>query len=434
MRKLVLLLFYVVSLLIPNYVKPNEPPVLNEYTIYFEENGGTEIADITAQETTEITPEITTKEGYDFAGWYLTEDCTGEEVELTIMPSGNVTLYAKWTPTEYVITYHLDLGTNHPENPDIYTIEDNTIILKNPTKESYVFNGWYTNEECTSEISQIECANTLSDINLYAKFSPEQYYITFKSYNGAETLLEESLISYGETLPTVSQQGYIFAGWARQINNTSSTLYTTTPDLGENLTEIALYANWSELGYSVKIVDYVSETDFVGTAFSGTMPSTWTLGTEFNYTTSMNTINIPNPESDGRIFDCYKVYVSGTWTTIYQLKPSDIENGLLKEDSTLLIYAVWGEASFCTITLDANGGTFTNSNTTMIVGVNEYDNGISISETPTNGNFNFAGWCDSNGTIIIDINGLFISDANLDYLLGDCWYFAGEVTLYAVWE
>ena len=191
MRKLVLLLFYVVSLLIPNYVKPNEPPVLNEYTIYFEENGGTEIADITAQETTEITPEITTKEGYDFAGWYLTEDCTGEEVELTIMPSGNVTLYAKWTPTEYVITYHLDLGTNHPENPDIYTIEDNTIILKNPTKESYVFNGWYTNEECTSEISQIECANTLSDINLYAKFSPEQYYITFKSYNGAETLLEE---------------------------------------------------------------------------------------------------------------------------------------------------------------------------------------------------------------------------------------------------
>ena len=118
------------------------------------------------------------------------------------------------------------------------------------------------------------------------------------------------------------KNGAVFAGWARQVNN-SGTTYTTTPDLGENLTEIELYANWTELTYAVKFVDYVSETDFAGTTFSGTMPSTWTLGTEFNYTTSMNTINIPNPESDGRMFDCYKVYVSGTWTPIYQLKPSD---------------------------------------------------------------------------------------------------------------
>ncbi|MBQ7308081.1 MAG: InlB B-repeat-containing protein [Clostridia bacterium] len=39
----------------------------------------------------------------------------------------------------YTITYHLNGGTNHSENPKAFTIENLDITLQNPTKENYYF-------------------------------------------------------------------------------------------------------------------------------------------------------------------------------------------------------------------------------------------------------------------------------------------------------
>ena len=43
------------------------------------------------------------KEGYTFAGWYLTSDFSGNAVT-QITEANNVTVYAKWE-AEYTITY-----------------------------------------------------------------------------------------------------------------------------------------------------------------------------------------------------------------------------------------------------------------------------------------------------------------------------------------
>ena len=66
---------------------------INQYTITFDTNGGSEIAPITQEYGTNITaPADPTREGYTFIGW---------DMEIpTTMPAENITLKARWKDTE----------------------------------------------------------------------------------------------------------------------------------------------------------------------------------------------------------------------------------------------------------------------------------------------------------------------------------------------
>ena len=66
---------------------------INQYTITFDTNGGSEIAPITQDYGTAITaPDDPTREGYTFIGW---------DTEIpTTMPAENITLKARWKDTE----------------------------------------------------------------------------------------------------------------------------------------------------------------------------------------------------------------------------------------------------------------------------------------------------------------------------------------------
>lgn len=84
--------------------------IINQYTITFEENGGSEVADLTGDfESTVFTPEEPTKEGYIFTGWYSAPEYSSE-YEFTTMPSEDATVYVGWTATveqvESIITNH----------------------------------------------------------------------------------------------------------------------------------------------------------------------------------------------------------------------------------------------------------------------------------------------------------------------------------------
>ena len=73
---------------------PDEP-IVNEYKITFEENGGSKVEDYLLEEGKTLTlPEIT-KEGYTFKGWYKDNEYL-TEVEENISISSDLTLYAKW--------------------------------------------------------------------------------------------------------------------------------------------------------------------------------------------------------------------------------------------------------------------------------------------------------------------------------------------------
>ena len=77
-----------------------------------------------------------TRNGYNFVGWYTDSGLT-TAVTLTsgkYKPTSSTTLYAKWTPINYNLTYALNNGTVSPANPSTYNIESSAITLNNPTK------------------------------------------------------------------------------------------------------------------------------------------------------------------------------------------------------------------------------------------------------------------------------------------------------------
>ena len=77
---------------------------INQYTITFDTNGGSEIAPITQDYGTEITaPDNPTRKGYTFKGW-------DKEIPKT-MPAENITIKARWKDTEKP-TGEIIIGTN----------------------------------------------------------------------------------------------------------------------------------------------------------------------------------------------------------------------------------------------------------------------------------------------------------------------------------
>ena len=114
------------------------------------------------------------REGYTFEGWYSDAALTTPATTIPFDQNGNVTLYTKWTPTDYTITYDLNGGTNHPDNPAIYNIESATITLQTPTKTHYTFGGWFDNEECTGNALTTIATGSHGDMTLYAKWLTEE--------------------------------------------------------------------------------------------------------------------------------------------------------------------------------------------------------------------------------------------------------------------
>ena len=87
-------------------------------------------------------PELPTKPNYT-STWDKTPGFRVEE---------NTDVHAVYTPISYGITYHLDGGTNSPNNPETYTVED-TFPLKAPTKQGYAFTGWTSDGETEPKLT-----------------------------------------------------------------------------------------------------------------------------------------------------------------------------------------------------------------------------------------------------------------------------------------
>ena len=106
---------------------------INQYTITFDTNGGSEIAPITQDYGTNITaPADPTREGYTFIGW-------DRDIPVT-MPAENITVTAQWEINRYTITFDTAGGSEiAPITQDYGT---NITAPADPTREGYTFIGW----------------------------------------------------------------------------------------------------------------------------------------------------------------------------------------------------------------------------------------------------------------------------------------------------
>jgi len=113
------------------------------YRVTFDANGGaaTTASDMTGTDSKLSSLPTPTRTGYTFNGWF-TEKTGGTQVSTNTVFSADATIYARWTPITYTITYILAGGAVEPANPTNYTAETTTFTLNNPTRTDYTFAGW----------------------------------------------------------------------------------------------------------------------------------------------------------------------------------------------------------------------------------------------------------------------------------------------------
>ena len=71
------------------------PYSFDEFTVTFDSDGGSAVAEQKLRNAPAVKPADPTKDGYDFAGWYLVDTLYAFDTNVT----ENITLTAKWTPT-----------------------------------------------------------------------------------------------------------------------------------------------------------------------------------------------------------------------------------------------------------------------------------------------------------------------------------------------
>ena len=173
---------------------------INQYTITFDTNGGSEIAPITQDYGTEITaPDNPTRKGYTFKGW-------DKEIPET-MPAENITVTAQWEINRYTITFDTAGGSEiAPITQDYGT---NITAPANPTRKGYTFKGW------DKEIPETMPAENMT---VKAQWEINQYAITFDTAGGSE--IAPITQDYGTEITAPdnpTREGYTFIGWDRDI-------------------------------------------------------------------------------------------------------------------------------------------------------------------------------------------------------------------------
>ena len=176
---------------------------INQYTITFDTNGGSEIAPITQDYGTEITaPDNPTRKGYTFKGW-------DKEIPKT-MPAENITLKAQWEINQYTITFDTNGGSEIAPITQDYGTE--ITAPDKPTRKGYTFKGW------DKEIPETMPAE---NITVKAQWKINQYTIAFDTNGGSE--IAPITQDYGTEITAPdnpTRKGYTFKGWDKEIPET----------------------------------------------------------------------------------------------------------------------------------------------------------------------------------------------------------------------
>ena len=219
----------------------NEPQTSEQITISFDSNGGTAAKEIKINKGESIGLPVVTREGYDFAGWYLNDTKVSNKTQFI----KDTKLKAKWTEKkEEIKTFKVTFKSDNTTYKTLTVDCDTELKLPvAPTKEGYNFISWVDkNERPILEDALLAC----EDITLYANFEKKEEIKKFKVifYNDTtEFSSVEVECGKGLILPssTPTKDGFEFVSWMDQNNKTihEGALFTCDND-------VKLYAYFKE--------------------------------------------------------------------------------------------------------------------------------------------------------------------------------------------
>lgn len=188
------------------------------------------------------------RKGYRFSGWYSNKKLT-KRVTRVYGTAGKSrrTVYAKWKPRRYSITYKLNGGKATRKLPTSYTIESKRIVPYPPSRRGHLFKGWYADSKYKRSKPFIKAGST-GNVKLYAKWQAIKYKISYKLGGGKEVLplpKQYTVNSSTVTLFRPTRSGHRFLGWYSDaaFKRAKSTIPTGSTG------NVTFYAKWTPTDY-----------------------------------------------------------------------------------------------------------------------------------------------------------------------------------------
>ncbi len=179
-------------------------------------------------------PTNPTREGYIFKGWYEDSNYT-KEFDFNTIITGTKSLYAKWEKDLEKTYYYVSFSGG-----ETFSVKHGQTVERpqDPTREGYIFKGWYEDFECTKEFDFD--TKIIDNTFIYSKWN-RTYSVIFADDNKFlfETYVENGLsVSKPET-PT--KEHFEFLGWYKDQDLKEP--YDFNTPITDN---IIIYSKWEE--------------------------------------------------------------------------------------------------------------------------------------------------------------------------------------------
>ncbi len=309
---------------------------------------------------------------------------------------------------------------------------ENNVTLPTPAKTGYTFDGWYTASTGGNKVTSPYTPT--NDITLYARWTANQYRITFDADGGNVTPSTKQVTydqKYGE-LPTPTKTGYTFEGWF--MDDSTQITSNDTVKITEDKT---LKAHWQGATYTLTVnpnggtwngssaQQTVTGTyNATKTIANPTAPSGYTVTLNNDGTTTQitqtKTFTGWTSSGKGSISDTTYTFGDGDGTITAQYKDDDVTlpeptktgytfdgwytaatggdkvNTSYKPTNNITLYARW-TANKYKVTFDGNGATGIPTSKDVT-----YGEKYGELPTPTKDGYEFDGWYKEDGTKVTE--------------------------------
>jgi len=355
-----------------------------------------------------------TKMGYDFSGWYFSEDITESNKWFGTWYNNSqfVTLYAGWTPQTFTIV----LDAQNGSTPTFVSVAFDSAMPAEDTPEltGFTFAGYFDTANAIGGIQYYDVDmqsarnwDKTNTVTLYARWTANTYTVTLNDNSGAGGTASVTA-TYNQGMPTAippTRTGYAFAGYFDTNADMGGTQYyyadmTSVKDW-DKTSNTTLHARWIANTYSIALNHNggFGGSTSVTVTFAGSMPSATA------------------PTRAGYIFAGYFDTSAATGgAQYYTATMQSAENW--DQSTAVTFYARWTPIVY-TVSFNTNGGTAVTDQTVT------FGAAFSFTTIPTKTGYVFDGWFDTAGTRYTNKNGVGVIDN---------WDKAANTTLLAGWQ
>ncbi|MBE5918830.1 MAG: hypothetical protein E7272_03205 [Pseudobutyrivibrio ruminis] len=329
-----------------------------------------------------------TRAGYEFVEWRYDSE-TGAKVtaETPLKSTSNHKLVAFWKANTYNVTFDPNDGSVNTTTKS-FTSGSSIYGLPNPTREGYIFDGWFTEKSEGNEVKAGDIYNYAKDITLYAHWveKPTQV-VTFTAnyYDERSRMLGEKNLTQGEPYGTLldvpHKAGYRAVGW---YSSAKQAIVTDTDVVG-------LYNNDS-LHARYEPIEYTATFNFDSNGGSQVEPKTYT----WTYEKIPAFGELETPTKDDTEFKGWSRIATDANQIVSATDKIISTSGYdeTKVEAEFTLHAIWqdDEPERVHVLYHANGGTLSYGNERETIGENLVVGAKYTLYTPYRQGYEFVAW------------------------------------------